>query len=102
MSGMPRTVRTETYKRGFFGWTFKLLFIVFNLLMLAWLISYWAEIGEIGKMALTSDAARIGAAIGSTIGTGVLFFFWVAGAVILGLLTLFTHGKKVIVEETVE
>jgi hypothetical protein len=39
---MSRIIRTEKRKRGFFGWIFLLLFIVFNLLMGAWLISYWS------------------------------------------------------------
>lgn len=46
-----------------------------------------------------SDAERAGGAVGATLGTGVLVFFWVAGAVILGLFALLTRGKTVVVTE---
>jgi hypothetical protein len=38
-------------------------------------------------------------AIGTTIDCGVIVFFWVAGAVILGLFVLLTRGKVTIIEE---
>jgi hypothetical protein len=84
-------------RRGFFGWVFLLLFIGFNALML------WAAIGSLASMtsgldAATTDAERAGAAIGITMGLGVVMFFWVAGAIILGLLALLTRGRQVIVE----
>jgi hypothetical protein len=94
---MATIVRREVRKRGFFGWLFFLLFVGFNILMLFWLISYWSDIG--GSMTSGSEAERIGSAIGGTLGTGVLLFFWVAGAVILGLFALLTRGRKTIIEE---
>jgi hypothetical protein len=41
-------------------------------------------------------------AIGGTIGTGVNMVFWVMGAFILGMLVLFTRGRKIIIEEQIE
>lgn len=89
----------ETYierrKRGFFGWIFLLTFFAFNALMVLWLGSYWGVVGE----AITegqSEAARAGATIGGTIGTGVILFTWACGSVILGLLVMMTRGKKII------
>lgn len=94
---MTRIVRTERYRRGIFGHLIKWVFIAFNLLMVYALSQYWVGLGELERPA--SEAGRAGAAIGGTIGTGMIVFFWVAGAVILGLLTILTRGRKVIVEE---
>src|SRR4051812_39287289 len=70
-----RIERTEKRKRGFFGFIFKWLFILFNLLMILWLGSYLFTIGDqYGK--ITSDAGRTGAAIGATMGTGMLLVLW--------------------------
>jgi hypothetical protein len=102
---MTTIVRREIRKRGFFGKLFKVLFIAFNLVMLAWVISYWMTLGhgwdEYTKMpdANLRNAAQGGYAIGATIGTSLLLFFWAAGDVVLGLLTMFTRGKKTIIEE---
>ena len=51
---------------------FPLIFLAFNALMIAWLISYWNAVG--GHV----------------------------GAVITGLFALLTRGKKIYIEETVE
>jgi membrane associated rhomboid family serine protease len=94
---MP-TIQREVRKRGFFGYLFKWLFIVFNVLMLIWLIAYWAQIGGMVS-GLESDAEKAGGAIGATLGTSMLLFFWVAGAIILGLFTLLTRGRSVYITE---
>jgi hypothetical protein len=98
---MAKTVSIEVRKRGVVGKLFKWTFILFNLLMGFWLFSYWGSVGELidGQ---TSDAARGGGAIGATLGTSFIVFFWVAGAVVLGLFTLMTRGKKVITTEIVD
>jgi hypothetical protein len=80
--------------RGF--WVFFLLFWAFNLFMAAWVITYWSFLN---RPELTDDAARTGVLIGGTIGTGLIVFFWVAGAVILGLFALLTRGRKTIITE---
>lgn len=96
---MAQTIRTETRKRGFFGWIIKILFIAFNLLMLAWLFA-GLDIGSEGIDATASEAERAGATIGATVAIGMILTFWVLGDIILGLLVLLTRGKKVIVERT--
>jgi len=99
---MARVVRREIRKRGFFGWLFLIVFIVFNLAMAAWLFSYWGLLSQAvssGADAQTQSAARAGAAIGGTIGSGILLFFWAAGDLILGLFVFLTRGTRVIVEE---
>jgi hypothetical protein len=95
---MGTVVQRHIRKRGFFGKLFKFLFIAFNVLMLIWVISYWVTIsGTIQSSA--SDAATAGTAIGATLGTGMLLFFWVAGAIILGLITLLSRGNTVVITE---
>jgi hypothetical protein len=98
---VAKIIRREIRERGFFGWLFTIAFFCFNLLMAVWLFSYWASVGELMNNA-GSDAARAGGAIGATLGTGMLLTFWMAGAIILGLLTLFTRGKLTVIEERVE
>ena len=95
----PTIVRTEVRKRGFFGKVFKFLFVLFNVLMLIWLISYWSTVAPLFDERLDS-AARAGAGIGTTLGTTFLLLLWALGDVILGLLTLFSRGQKIIIEET--
>lgn len=96
---MATVVRREVRKRGFFGWVFLLIFLAFNLFMLAWLVSYWGAIAD--NVPARSDAEMAGRAIGGTIGSGILFFFWVCGAIITGLLALLTRGRKTIITEDV-
>jgi hypothetical protein len=97
---MGHTVRIERRKRGFFGWLFLLIFFAFNVLMIAWLFTYWSEVLPLANSG--SEAEKAGAAIGATMGTGVILVFWACGAIVLGLFTLLTRGRKVIVEEFVE
>jgi hypothetical protein len=96
---MAKIIRKETRKRGFFGWIFLVVFLGFNALMIGWLITYWNLIGD--ALSSGSEAARAGSAIGATIGTGMILFFWMAGAVITGLLALVTRGRKTYIEEIV-
>lgn len=79
-------------KRGFFGKLFKWGFIIFNLVMVFWLFSYWADIGEMSAQT-TDSASQTGMAIGATLGTGMLLVLWAVGDVILGLLVMFTRPK---------
>jgi len=80
-------------RRGPIGWTLKWLFIAFNLVMAVLLFAGLGSVGETMNTA-TSEAERAGTAIGATIGTGLVLVFWMAGAVILGLLVLLTRPKK--------
>ena len=94
-----RIVRTEKTVRGPFGQVVKWVFILFNILMLVWMVSTCASVGETINSA-GSDAEQAGTAIGGTLATGMLLFIWGFGDIILGMFVLFTRGKKVIVEET--
>lgn len=98
---MAKIVMTEVRKRGFFGKLWKWFFILFNLAMAIWAVSYWIAIGNMISSS-ASDAHRAGAAIGGTLGTGMLLMMWIIGAGILGALALATRGKKIIIQETVE
>lgn len=80
-------------KRGIMGKLFKWLFVLFNLLMAFWVISGFLSIGEVVTTAET-DAEQAGAAIGGTLGMGMLLTFWVIGDIILGMLVLFTRPKS--------
>ena len=80
-------------KRGLFGKLFKWLFILFNILMAIWVFSYWGDVGDMMNNGM-NDAQKAGASIGATMGTGMLFMFWVMGDIILGLFVLFTRPKR--------
>lgn len=94
---MP-TVQREISDRTAFGKIMKWLFIIFNVLMLIWLVTSCAAVGEISSNA-TSDAERAGATIGAGLGMTFLLFVWGVGDVILGLFVLFTRRKKLITVE---
>lgn len=80
-------------KRTLFGKIIKWMFIGFNLLMLIWLVG---GVGGAAKQVerAGSEAAQAGAAIGTGIGAMLIIFIWVAGAILLGILTLLTRPKK--------
>ncbi|KIA90509.1 zinc ribbon domain-containing protein [Kaistella jeonii] len=80
-------------KRGVFGQISKWLFILFNLLMLWWFVAGMGAASD-GISGADSDAGQAGAAIGTGLGAMFIIFIWVAGDVILGLLTFFTRAKK--------
>lgn len=104
---LHQVVRREVHKRGPFGKVIKFLFIAFNIVMLIWLITYWVQVGSMrNELVLTnkdfSHAADAGAAIGTAIGTTILMFVWAAGSTVLGFLTMFSRGEKLIIEETMD
>lgn len=84
--------RLRKAKRGVFGKLFKWSFILFNLLMAVWLFSYWGDVG--GMMNSPNEYEAAGAAIGATLGTGMIVTTWALGDIILGLLVLFTRPKE--------
>ena len=86
-------VQLRKPKRGFFGNIFKWTFIIFNILMIVWLFAYWGAVSEITSTS-GSEAEQVGAAIGATLGTGMLFSIWVFGDIILGLFVLFTRPSR--------
>lgn len=94
---MP-TVQREVSDRTIFGKIVKWVFIGFNVLMLIWMISAFAAVGDINQNAI-NDAERAGAAIGTGLGMTFLLFIWGFGDLILGLFVLFTRRKKLITVE---
>lgn len=90
------TVTTETWKRGPFGWIVAILFWSWNLLTAWGLFSGLAKTAD-HYSTIGTDAERAGAAVGTALGAGAILFLWVAGAVILGLMMLFTRGKRILV-----
>lgn len=94
---MARRTLRETRQRGPGGWFFLILFWGFNALM-AWVtLRYWQMLSY--RPTPDSDAEMTGMAVGATLATGTILFFWVAGAVIFGLFALLTRGRKIVVEE---
>ena len=79
-------------ERSLFGKICKWTFIVFNVLMLVWLVGGVGAAGE-GINTATTEAEKAGAAIGTALGAGLIIFLWVAGDIILGLFVLFTRPK---------
>ena len=76
----------------------KSVFIIFNVLMLIWLVGPCAAVGDISSNA-SNEAERAGAALGDGLGMTFLLFIWGVGDVILGLFVLFTRRKKLITVE---
>lgn len=93
---MANDVYIERRKRGFFGWLFLLIFIIWNVLMLIWLITAGAGMSDVIQSS-DSEAGKTGAAIGAGIGFIFLLFVWAMGAVVTGLLALLTRGNKTVV-----
>ena len=74
------------------GKLFKWLLILFNILMVFWLVSGVLSVGEVIETA-KSDAEQACAAIGATPGMVMLLSFWIVGDNILGISVLFTRPK---------
>lgn len=89
--------RREVRKRGFFGWLFLIVFLLFNLLMLFMVVASMTGMADMPEP--SSEAEAAGRALGAGLAGGFLIFIWAAGAVITGLLALLTRGSKTIVEE---
>ena len=98
---MVKIIRREERKRSVMGRIVKIVFIVFNVVMVLWTGAYLLQISDMHVKA-TSEAARTGTNIGATLGLGFLAFIWVAGAIILGLIVMMTRGKMTIIEEQIE
>lgn len=98
---MAKTVQIEKRKRGIVGWFFLLLFIGFNILMLASLIAGIGGSAE-AVSGMNTDAERAGAGLGMVLGFGMILSLWVMGDIILGLFVLLTRGKKIITTETID
>jgi hypothetical protein len=79
--------------RSVFGKIIKYTFIGFNLLMIWWFVAGMG-VGAETVNAASSEAEQAGAAIGTGLGAMMIIFIWAMGAVVLGLLTMFTRPSK--------
>ncbi|MET4045342.1 hypothetical protein ABIC03_007074 [Bradyrhizobium sp. RT6a] len=95
---MTTIVKTEKYQRGTFGTLIKWAFIIFNVVMLVWIVG---GLHSVSTIEVHSNAERAGRAIGSAIGVASLLTLWVFGDIILGALVFFTRGQKVVTEQIV-
>jgi len=95
---MSRVYRVETRKRGFVGQFCKWGLVGFNALMV-W--SLWADcvttITGTGR-GMSAVANTVGRTVPS-FGEAVLVILWLAGAVILGLLTFMTRSRMIVLIE---
>lgn len=80
-------------RRGVMGTLIKWIFIAWNVLMLAWVITGLGAGGEVINQA-ASEAEEAGAAIGTAIGLSIIISTWAFGVVVLGLLVLLTRPRK--------
>lgn len=90
---MNNQTQLQKTKRSVFGKIIKWAFIGFNILMAIWLISGMASASE-SISQTTNDAEQAGAVIGTGLGAIMIIFLWLAGAVILGIMTLLTRPKR--------
>lgn len=80
-------------QRSTIGKIIKWTFIVFNILMLVWLIAgVGSASSDISQM--QDEASRAGAEIGTGLGAMMIIFLWMAGAVVLGIMTYFSRAKR--------
>lgn len=90
------TVQIEKRRRGIFGWIIAILFWGFNLMMAVWLWGAFSvtstAVGE-----ATSEAEKAGSMIGAGIGITMIIWVWLFGTIILGIMMLFTRGRKEII-----
>jgi len=89
--------RVLHFHRGAIGWLFEIIFYVFNVAMVAWLFFILAKIGNIEEV--TRAAVKGLEEFGAAVSTLMALFVWMAGNVILGLLTLVTRGRKATFDE---
>lgn len=92
------TVQKEVSDRSAFGKVIKWLFIIFNILMIIWLVTGLGAAGDAMNNTV-NEAEKAGAAIGTTIGMGLILVVWAFGDIILGILVLLTRRKKLIIIE---
>lgn len=84
-------VQLRKPRRRGFGKFVKWVFILFNILMIIWLIVGFSSATEGYEQ--MSEAQQAGTAIGTTIGVGLILGIWAAGDVILGMFVFFTRPK---------
>lgn len=93
-----QVVTIEKRRRGVFGKIVATLFWCWQVIMGIWFISYVSDIASTYNGA-GSNAERVGTALGGTLGVSVILWTWLFGAIILGLMMLFTRGEKIIITQ---
>ena len=85
--------------RSLVGNVFKWWFIIFNILMVAWI---WSAINVTDEAIDDSEDEyeEAGAAIGGTLATGFICGVWLVGAVIFGMLAMVTKPSGTIITTT--
>ena len=81
-------------KLSVFGWIWKILLLAWQAAMIGWMVSY---ISTVAPMVEAGGAGGAGAAIGGTIGIGMIIAVWVGGTIIIGLFVLLTRRTKAMV-----
>ena len=81
-------------KLGVFGWIWRVLLLLWQVAMVGWFVQY---ISIVAPAVEAGGAQGAGAAIGGTIGVGMILFVWVAGTIVLGLFVILTRRTKAIV-----
>lgn len=81
-------VRLRKAKRGFFGKLAKWFLIIFNVLMILWILSVFTAVSELPDTQNTAE--EIGAALGGIFATGMIITIWVIGDIILGIWAVLT------------
>ncbi len=83
--------RLRKPKRSFMGKLFKWTFVLWNLLMLAWLVGGLASASNVEATGAAEEAGRDA---GIALGVGVILVIWTLGSVLLGLFVLLTRPKS--------
>lgn len=79
-------------RRGVFGTLAKWSLILWNVLMIAWLVGTSGEVST--QMDGASAMERDAMAVGAGLGVAFILFVWALGTVVLGLATLLTRPSK--------
>ena len=90
-----QVTRIEKRKRGPFGWIVAILFYGFNAAIILLLVLTWVGVGSVVDGS-HDDASVAAAGTVGFLGSVALFWFWLLGAIPLGIMMFFTRGKKVI------
>jgi hypothetical protein len=85
----------EYHERTIGGWCTRILFVLFNAGMLAWLLSAWRH-GMHNYHSTFNEQERGIEAMSLVLGTLVMLIPWACGALILGLAIYFTRGAKIV------
>ena len=85
--------------RSLVGSVFKWWFIIFNVLMVAWI---WSAMSATEELVDESDDEyeEAGAAIGGAIATGIICGVWFVGAIIFGMLAMVTKPSGTVITTT--